>query len=137
MKISFSILFIMFFTYCFSQTNGCDDTTVICVPNNVAKEILIDLNRKDKFKEQIISYEKEIIELNSKVTKLEKINETWEENHNISTKLVKSTEEKVKLLDEDNKNLRGDISKLKTKNTIIEIVSGAIIGGLTYIIATK
>ncbi len=127
----------MFFTYCFSQTNGCDDTTVICVPNNVAKEIIIDLNRKDKYKEQIISYEKEIIELNSKVEKLEKVNETWEENYTISTKLVKNVEEKVKLLDEDNKNLRGDISKLKTKNTIIEIVAGAIIGGLTYIITTK
>jgi hypothetical protein len=137
MKISFSIIFIMFFTYCFSQTNGCDDTTVICVPNNVAKEIIIDLNRKDKYKEQIISYEKEIIELNSKVEKLEKVNETWEENYTISTKLVKNVEEKVKLLDEDNKNLRGDISKLKTKNTIIEIVAGAIIGGLTYIITTK
>jgi vacuolar-type H+-ATPase subunit I/STV1 len=127
----------MFFTYCFSQTNGCDDTTLICVPNNVAKEIIIDLNRKDKYKEQIISYEKEIIELNSKVEKLEKVNETWEENYTISTKLVKNVEEKVKLLDEDNKNLRGDISKLKTKNTIIEIVAGAIIGGLTYIIKTK
>jgi hypothetical protein len=137
MKISLSIIFIMFFTYCFSQTNGCDDTTLICVPNNVAKEIIIDLNRKDKYKEQIISYEKEIIELNSKVEKLEKVNETWEENYTISTKLVKNVEEKVKLLDEDNKNLRGDISKLKTKNTIIEIVAGAIIGGLTYIIITK
>jgi hypothetical protein len=137
MKISLSIIFIMFFTYCFSQTNGCDDTTLICVPNNVAKEIIIDLNRKDKYKEQIISYEKEIIELNSKVEKLEKVNETWEENYTISTKLVKNVEEKVKLLNEDNKNLRSDISKLKTKNTIIEIVAGAIIGGLTYIITTK
>jgi hypothetical protein len=127
----------MFFTFSFSQTNGCDDTTVICVPNNVAKEILIDLNRKDKYKEQIISYEKEILELNSKVIKLEKVNETWEENHIISTKLVKNTEEKVKLLEEDNKNLRGDISNLKTKNTIIEIVAGAIIGGLTYVILVK
>jgi len=137
MKISLSIIFIMFFTYCFSQTNGCDDTTLICVPNNVAKEIIIDLNRKDKYKEQIISYEKEIIELNSKVEKLEKVNETWEENYTISAKLVKNVEEKVKLLNEDNKNLRSDISKLKTKNTIIEIVAGAIIGGLTYIITTK
>jgi len=137
MKLNFFILFLMFFTFSFSQTNGCDDTTVICVPNNVAKEILIDLNRKDKYKEQIISYEKEILELNSKVIKLEKVNETWEENHIISTKLVKNTEEKVKLLEEDNKNLRGDISNLKTKNTIIEIVAGAIIGGLTYVILVK
>jgi septal ring factor EnvC (AmiA/AmiB activator) len=137
MKVGFFILFLTFFSYCFSQTTGCDDTTVICVPNNVAKEILIDLNRKDKYKEQIITYEKEIIELNTKIDKLESINETWEENYKVSSKLVKNTEEKVKLLEEDNKNLRKDISKVKTKNTVIEIVAGAIIGTLTYIILVK
>ena len=44
---------------------------------------------------------------------------------------------KVKLVEEDNTNLRKDIKKIKTKNTIIEIVSGAIVGALTYIVVFK
>jgi len=36
--------------------------------------------------------------------------------------IIKDTEEKVILLEDDNKNLRKDIKKIKTKNTIIEIV---------------
>lgn len=137
MKPILTILFLMFFTFSFSQKNNCEDTTIICLPNHIAKEILIDLNKKDKYNEQVISYEKEIVGLNSKIQKLEKINETYEENNVLNSKLLKSVEEKVKLIDEDNKNLRSDISKLKTKNTIIEIVSGAIIGTLTYIILVK
>ena len=52
-------------------------------------------------------------------------------------RIIGLTEEKVSLLDEENKQLRIDIGKIKTKNTIIEIVGGAIIGALTYIIVFK
>jgi hypothetical protein len=43
----------------------------------------------------------------------------------------------MNFVDDQNKDLRTDIKKLKTKNTIIEIVGGAIIGALTYIVLFK
>jgi hypothetical protein len=51
--------------------------------------------------------------------------------------IIKDSEEKVKLLEEDNKDLRKDIKTIKNKNTIIEIVSGSIVGALTYILVFK
>ena len=51
--------------------------------------------------------------------------------------IIKDSDEKVKLLEEDNKDLRKEIKRIKTKNTIIEVVSGAIVGALTYILVFK
>lgn len=134
MKLLLTILLFFITFVSFSQINNCDDTTQICVPNGVAKEILLDLNRLDKANTLIQSYKDEITQLNNKVDKLNGINSLLEENNKLSLKIVKSTEEKVKLYEEDNKNLRREISNLKTKNTIIEIVAAGIIGGLTYVI---
>ena len=50
---------------------------------------------------------------------------------------IKKEGEKYTIVDDQNKGLRTDIKKLKTKNTIIEIVGGAIIGALTYIVLFK
>jgi hypothetical protein len=47
--------------------------------------------------------------------------------------LISSNKEKYTLIEEDNKNLREDIKKIKTKNTIIEIVSGLFFATITYI----
>ena len=52
-------------------------------------------------------------------------------------RIIGLTEEKVNLLNDENKKLMDDIGKLKTKNTVIEIIGGAIIGALTYIIVFK
>ena len=118
-----------------SQTK--DDTTTVTLPLNVARQILLDLNNLDR---QIVlntEYRKEIGQLNNKVDKLELIIDSWEERHHLNVKIIKNTEQKVTLLEEDNKKLRQEISRVKTKNTFIGIISGAIIGGLTYIILTK
>jgi hypothetical protein len=136
MKYIFYIFLFLSFN-CFSQNTNCEDTNVICIPNYVGKEILIDLNRLDKVNALISNYKEEIIELNSKVDKLTEINKSLEETNRLSLKIVKNTEEKVKLFEEDNKNLRTEISNLKTKNTIIEIVAAGIIGGLTYSLTRK
>jgi hypothetical protein len=60
-----------------------------------------------------------------------------EETNNKNLRVIGLTEEKVNLLNEENNQLMSDIGKLKTKNTVIEIIGGAIIGALTYIIVFK
>lgn len=136
MKYIFYIfLFISFSS--FSQKANCEDTNEICIPNSVGREILIDLNRLDKANAIILTYKDEILQLNSKVDKLTEINKSLEESNKLSLKITQSTEEKVKLFEQDNKNLRTEISNLKTKNTIIEIVAAGIIGGLTYALTRK
>jgi hypothetical protein len=47
--------------------------------------------------------------------------------------IIGEKDEKFKIVDGENKNLRDDIHKLKTKNTIIEIVAGVLIASLTYV----
>jgi hypothetical protein len=135
MKKLITICFVLSSFFILSQTK--DDTTTVTLPLNVARQILLDLNNLDR---QIVlntEYRKEIGQLNNKVDKLELIIDSWEERHHLNVKIIKNTEQKVTLLEEDNKKLRQEISRVKTKNTFIGIISGAIIGGLTYIILTK
>ena len=47
------------------------------------------------------------------------------------------TNEKYNIVDKINKDLVIDNKKLKRKNVIIEIVSGILIGALTYEVITK
>lgn len=114
-----------------------EDTTKICFPVNVGKQILLDLNDLDRLKKQSDLDKKEIKQLENKVVKEEGVIKFLEQKDSTNQVIIKDTEEKVILLDDDNKNLRKDIKKIKTKNTIIEIVSGAIVGALTYIIVFK
>jgi hypothetical protein len=122
----------------FNQTKPQkEDTTTICFPVNVGKQILLDLNELDKLKKQSILDQKEIKELETKVIKEEDVVKFLEQKDKNSEIIIKDTEEKVTLLDTENKELRKDIKKIKTKNTIIEIVSGSIVGALTYILIFK
>ena len=138
MKKIILLTFLMLSFVGFSQTKQQkEDTTKICFPLSVGKQILLDLNDLDNLKKQSILDKKEIQELENKVTKEEGIVKFLEEKDKYNETIIKDTEEKVKLLDTENKDLRKDIKKIKTKNTIIEIVSGAIVGGLTYILIFK
>ena len=74
---------------------------------------------------------------NDKIVKEEGIVKFLEQKDKNNEVIIKDTEEKVKLLEEDNKDLRKEIKRIKTKNTIIEVVSGAIVGALTYILVFK
>ena len=122
----------------FSQTKPQkEDTTNICFPVSVGKQILLDLNNLDNLKKQSLLDKKEIQELENKVTKEEGIVKFLEQKDKNNETIIKDTEEKVKLLDTENKELRKDIKKIKRKNTIIEIISVTIVGGLTYILVFK
>jgi len=138
MKKIILITFLLFSFVGFGQTKPQkEDTTTICFPVNVGKQILLDLNELDKLKKQSLLDSKQIQELENKVTKEEGVIKFLEQKDSSNQIIIRDSEEKIKLVEEDNTNLREDIKKTKTKNTIIEIVSGTIVGALTYILVFK
>lgn len=138
MKKLILITFLLTFNFVFSQNKiKKEDTTTICFPVSVGKQILNDLTDLDNLKKQSILDKKEIQELESKIIKEEGIVKFLEEKDRNNNVIIKDTEEKVKLLDNENKELRKDIKKIKFKNTVIEIVSGSLVTALTYILVFK
>jgi hypothetical protein len=99
----------------------------------VGKQILLDLNELDKLKETEKLTKKEIYELEKKVVKQDSIISKLEQKDVNNLLIVKSVEEKYKLVEEDNKDLRGKIKSIGIKNNIIEIVTGVIMSSIIYI----
>ena len=116
---------------------GIEDTSEMCMPYSVAQKILLDLNDYDRVKQINILNEKEIKELNNKIVYQGKIIMTWEEKDSINGVIIAKTEEKVEIYKEENKTLAKDNKRLKTKNTLFTIISGAIIAPLTYLSVFK
>jgi hypothetical protein len=137
MKNYLLIFFVLIITNVFSQNICCEDTSYLKIPVWVGKEILLDINELDRLKTIEIESNKEINQLEKKILLQEKSISVLEETNSHSLRIIGLTEEKVNLLDEENKKLMVDIGKIKTKNTVIEIVGGAIIGALTYILVFK
>ena len=120
-----------------SGQKGIKDTSEMSIPYSVAQKMLIELNDYDRLKELSKLDKKEIVELNNKVELLNKVNQTWVEKDSLSREIISETEEKVKIYKEENEQLRDDNKRLKTKNTIFNIISGAIVAPLTYMILFK
>jgi hypothetical protein len=99
--------------------------------------MLLELNDYDRLKEISKLDKKEIVELTNKIDYLNKINQTWVEKDSLSKEIISETEEKVKIYKEENERLADDNKRLKTKNTIFNIISGAIVAPLTYIVFFK
>jgi hypothetical protein len=68
---------------------------------------------------------------------LNKVNQTWVEKDSLSREIISETEEKVKIYKEENEQLRDENKRLKTKNTLFNIISGAIVAPLTYMVLFK
>lgn len=136
-KIIFLISFIFVTFIVGAQTKKPVDTTQICIPYDVAQKMLLDLNDYDRLKELSKLDKKEITELNKKIGLLEKTNESWEVKDSLSGQIILQTEEKVKIYKEENENLNKEMKRLKTKNTLFNIIAGAIIAPLTYIAVFK
>ena len=113
------------------------DTTIIYIPYSVAKQIALDLNKLDSITAISKLTDKELKETQKKVVVQDSIINTMELKEDNYLLQIKKEGEKYTIVDDQNKDLRTDIKKLKTKNTIIEIVGGAIIGALTYIVLFK
>ena len=120
----------------FSQIKKVD-TTEICLPYSVGKQIMLDLNRLDSTTAILKLTETEVIELNKKVDVQQGIIGNLEDKVKISDTIVQKTNEKFDIVDKINKDLVTDNKKLKRKNLIIEIVSGILIGALTYQVVTQ
>jgi hypothetical protein len=136
-KLIFLISFVFVGFISEAQVKKPVDTTQICIPYDVAQKMLLDLNEYDKLKELSMLDKKEITELNSKIVLLEKTNKTWVEKDSLSGQIILQTEEKVKIYKEENKRLNKEYKRLKTKNTLFNIISGVIIAPLTYLLIIK
>ena len=137
MKKIFLIFVFGLFSLTVSGQKGIKDTSEMSIPYSVAQKMLLDLNDYDRLKELSTLDKKEIVELNNKVELLNKVNQTWVEKDSLSREIISETEEKVKIYKEENEQLRDDNKRLKTKNTIFNIISGAIVAPLTYMILFK
>ena len=113
------------------------DTTEICLPYSVGKQIMLDLNRLDSTTAILKLTETEVIELNKKIDAQQGIIGNLEDKVKISDTIVQKNNEKFDIVDKINKDLVTDNKKLRRKNVIIEIVSGILIGALTYQVVTQ
>ena len=130
------MLFLLVSLTSFSQIKKVD-TTEICLPYSVGKQIMLDLNRLDSTTAILKLTETEVIELNKKVDAQQGIIGNLEDKVKISETIVQKTNEKFDIVDKINKDLVTDNKKLRRKNVIIEIVSGILIGTLTYQVVTQ
>ena len=117
MKNLITILFLFLSVSVFSQKTIKEDTTIMCFPVEVGKQILLDLNELDRLKEEKVLYTKEVELLNSKIDKKDTIIKLQEEKCINCEKIVEETENKVTILKDENSELRKDVKKLKRKNT--------------------
>lgn len=132
MKNLLLIVFMVIGFTSFSQTIKKEDTTEICLPYTVGKQIMLDLNKLDSTTAILKLTEDEVIELNKKIDLQQSVITTMEEKVKTSETIIQKTNEKFQIVDNINKDLTSDNKKLKRKNTIIQIVSAVIIGALTY-----
>ena len=109
----------------------------MCIPYDVVQKMLLDLNDYDKLKELSKLDKREISELNNKIIFLEKTTDTWQQKDSLSNEIIKSNEEKFKIVESENKDLRSENKRLKIKNGLFNIISGVIIAPLTYIAIFK
>ena len=136
-KLIFLISFVLVSFIYEAQVKKPVDTAQICIPYDVAQKMLLDLNEYDKLRELSKLDKKEITELNNKIVLLEKTNNTWVEKDSLNGQIILQTEEKVKIYQEENKNLNKENKRLKTKNTLFNIISAVIIAPLTYLLIIK
>ena len=136
MKNILTVLFLLVSITSFSQIKKVD-TTEICLPYSVGKQIMLDLNRLDSTTAILKLTETEVIELNKKIDAQQGIIGNLEDKVKIGDTIIQKTNEKFEIVDRINKNLTVENKKLKRKNVIIEIVSGVLIGALTYKVVTQ
>jgi DNA repair exonuclease SbcCD ATPase subunit len=93
--------------------------------------MLLDLNDYDRLKELSKLDKEEIKQLNNKILFLEKTINTWEQKDTLNKEIISNVEQKFKIVNDQNEELRKEVKKLKVKNTITQIISGALITTLT------
>lgn len=131
-KILFLLTFLVSF-YSSSQKDNKKDTTQICFPTSVGRQIESDLNELDKLRDLKKLTDFEISELEKKIVKQDSIISKLEQKDVNNQLIVAGVEEKFKLVDQDNKDLRNKLKWSGIKSNIIEIVSGTLMATFVYI----
>ena len=127
MKNTILILFILINMIGYGQKSKTIDTSEMCIPYGVAQKMLLDLNDYDRVKEINKLNEKQIFQLNDKILYMEKSLSSWQQIDSTNKLLVSNTEEKFKIVADENERLRKDFKKYKVKNTFIQVIGGSII----------
>jgi hypothetical protein len=115
----------------FAQQKPKTEPTEMSIPYDVAQKMLLDLNDYDRLKELSKLDKEEIKQLNNKISLLEKTINTWEQKDTLNKEIISNVEQKFKIVNDQNEELRKEVKKLKAKNTITQIISGALITTLT------
>jgi hypothetical protein len=132
MKNIFLLLFAIFVVnVSFAQQKPKTEPTEMSIPYDVAQKMLLDLNDYDRLKELSKLDKEEIKQLNNKISLLEKTINTWEQKDTLNKEIISNVEQKFKIVNDQNEDLRKEVKKLKAKNTITQIISGALITTLT------
>ena len=124
---------------CFSQTvtKSYTDTQKIVLPVPVAKQIVIDLLRGDSAFAQLKMSNQHIIELENMVSLKDSVIDKMklkEENYNL---IISDEKNKTEIYQKELKITQKELKRIKAKRTFTNIISGVLIGTLTYLYITK
>ena len=123
-------------SYAFSQ-NATTTIEYINIPVPTVKKITIDLLRGDSALAQLDLSNRMIVELQSKTVLQDNIISNYEQKEQNYLGIVTELEKKVSVYQTELKNTQKELRKVKAKRTFGKIISGVIIGGLTYLYITK
>lgn len=130
MKKLILILLLLFPILTLSQKSNID-TSVVCIPYQVAKKIALDLNLLDSLNliHNLTILElyqtKNIVDVKNDIIKTMELKE---KNYNDQ---IQNEKEKFEIVDTQNKDLRKEVKKLKTKNTFIQIIGVTLLSTIT------
>jgi hypothetical protein len=138
MKNIFLLLFSIFVAnVSFTQQKPKTEPTEMSIPYDVAQKMLLDLNDYDRLKELSKLDKEEIKQLNNKILYLEKTIITWEQKDTLNKEIISNVEQKFKIVNDQNDELRKEVKMLKTKNILTQIISGTLITTLTVFTIMK
>lgn len=130
---------VMLSSTCFSQTvtKSYTDTQKIVLPVPVAKQIVIDLLRGDSAFAQLKMSNQHIIELENMVSLKDSVIDKMklkEENYNL---IILDERKKTEIYQKELKITQKELKRIKAKRTFTNIISGVLIGTLTYLYIIK
>ena len=130
---------VMLSSTCFSQTvtKSYTDTQKIVLPVPVAKQIVIDLLKGDSAFAQLKMSNQHIIELENMVSLKDSVIDKMklkEENYNL---IISDERKKTEIYQKELKFTQKELKRIKAKRTFTNIISGVLIGTLTYLYITK
>jgi len=130
---------VMLSSTCFSQTvtKSYTDTQKIVLSVPVAKQIVIDLLKGDSAFAQLKMSNQHIIELENMVSLKDSVIDKMklkEENYNL---IISDERKKTEIYQKELKITQKELKRIKAKRTFTNIISGVLIGTLTYLYITK